>query len=174
MEQKPVSAVAVGIIISLVLILISLIVYFTGMFTETWNQYLGFAVFVGGIVLAVRRHGRDHAYGLGFGRLFAFGFKVTAVIICLMILYTLFSGWLFPDIKDKLMAVAREQAMAEAAGQPGVNQAQVEAGMAMFEKNFTLFIVMGILFWYLFLGALSSLAGAALTRRRPPMDAEQI
>jgi len=170
MEKKPMTAVTIGLILSLILIVLSLIINFTGMYLQSWHQYVGFVIIVGGIIWAVNNHGRETNYTTPFGRLFAFGFKVTAVVTCLMILYTMLSGVLFPDVKEKIIEAARQQALR----QPGANEDQIEQGMNMFAKNYTLFMVMGFLFWYLIIGAISSLVGAAVTKKKPQNTFDQI
>lgn len=163
MEKKITSPVNAGIIISLILIVLTLVLYFTNLYTQQWSQYIGFVIFLGGIIWAVRNHGKELDYTATFGNLFGFGFKTAAVITCIMILYTILSGYIFPDIKEKIIANATEQALAK----PGVNEEQVRKGMEMFANNYNLFIIMGILFWYLAIGAISSLVGAALTKKTP-------
>lgn len=161
MEKKQTSAVMVGLIISLVLIVLSLVLYFTDLYTATWSQYIGFAVLVGGIIWGVVNHGREREHRVGFGNLFGFGFRVTAVIICLMIAYTLLSTFIFPDIKEKVIEIARQQAL----DNPAADAAQVEAGMEMFAKNYNLFMVLTIVFWYMVIGAIASVVGAAVTKK---------
>ncbi len=170
METKQITAVTVGLIISLALIIISLVVYFSGMYMESWSQYFGFVVIVGGIIWSVMNHGKEKEHHVTFGQLFQFGFKVTSVVICLMILYTLLSGVLFPEIKEKIIEAARTAALK----QPGANEDQIGQGMNMFAKNYNLFIILGILFWYLIMGVVSSLIGAAVTRKNPQTTFDKI
>ena len=162
MEKKETTAISLGVIIALMLMVLTLVLYFTGLYTKQWTQFIAFVILVGGIIYAVVNNGKENENRKTFGALFGFGFKVTGVITCLMILYTILSGFVFPGAKDKIIEMAREQALR----QPGANEAQVEMGMKMFADHYTLFIVMGILFWYLVLGALSSLVGAAVTRKK--------
>jgi hypothetical protein len=165
MEKKPMSSVVVGLMISLVLIVFGLVVYFANLYTEKWAQYAGTLIFVIAIIWAVFNHGKENSNTLTFGNLFAFGFKTVAVVACIMILYTFLSGYIFPDIKEKVM----ENARLEAAKNPNPNATpeQIEQGMAMFEKNYTLFIVLGLTFWYLISGVIASLIGAAITKKNP-------
>ena len=170
MEKKQTTAVTAGIIISLILMVFSLVLYFTGLYMQSWSQYFGFIIIVGGIIWVVTNHGKEKEYTERFGQLFGYGFKVTAVVTCLMILYTLLSGVLFPEIKEKIVEAARTQALKN----PGVNEDQIEQGMNMFAKNYNLFIILGILFWYLLLGAISSLIGAGITKKKPQNAFDQI
>jgi hypothetical protein len=170
MEKKQTTAVTAGIILALILIVLALVTYFTGMYMQSWSQYIGFVIIVGGIIWAVTNHGKEKEYTETFGQLFSYGFKVTAVITCLMILYTLISGFVFPEIKEKIIEAARTQALKN----PGANEDAIEQGMNMFAKNYNLFIILGILFWYLLMGVISSLIGAAITKKQPKNSFDQI
>jgi Protein of unknown function (DUF4199) len=168
MEKKITSPVVAGITISLILIVLSIVTYFTGLYTKTWSQYCGFVILLGGILWAVVNNSNEKNHDVTFGNLFGYGFKVTAVIICLVILYSILSGYLFPDVKQKIMELAKQQALAR----PGADEDQVEKGMEMFEKNYTLFIVIGIIFWYIVIGVIASLIGAAVSKKNPSSEFE--
>lgn len=166
MEKKPTSAVTIGLLAGLILIVLALVVYFANLYTEKWAQYLGIIIFCVAVIWGVINHGKETNNQSTFGTLFGFGFKIVAVITCLMILYTVVSGYLFPDVKEKLM----EQARNEAAKNPSADPNQIEQGMQMFERNYTMFLVLGLVFWYVISGAIASLIGAAVTKKRPPFE----
>jgi type III secretory pathway component EscS len=163
MEKKITTPVLAGIIISLILIVESIIMYLTGLYLQTWAQYIGFAVFVAGIIWAVINNAKEKNSDVTYGQLFGFGFKIVAVVTCLMILYAVLSGFIFPDAKQKIMDMARQNALAK----PGADADQVDKGMDIFSKNYTLFIVLGLLFWYLLVGVVVSLIAAAIPKKNP-------
>ena len=168
MKKKVTTPVVAGIVVSLILIVLNIVLYFTGAYLQKWTQYFGGAVMLGGIIWAIVNHGNEKEHDVTFGNLFGFGFKVTAVIICLTLLYTILAGFLFPDIKQKVMEMARQNALS----QPGVNEDQAEKGMEMFEKNYTLFMVIGLIFWDLIVGVIASLIGAAVGKKNPKSEFE--
>lgn len=163
MEKKVTSHLTKGLIIALILIVLSVVTTILELYTIQWLQYVGFLILCGGIIWAVMSYGKENDYDKNFGSLFAHGFKTMAVVTILVLLYTFLSGFIFPDAQQKIIDMARQKALERANG----NEAQIEQGMAMFEKNFTLFIVIGIVFWYLIIGAVSSLIGAAITKKNP-------
>ena|ERR1022692_571821 len=168
MEQKVTTPVLAGAIISLILIVESLIVYFTGLYLQDWVQYLAFVILIAGIVWAVINNAKQKNNNVSYGQLFGFGFKVAAVITCLMILYAVLSGFLFPEIKQKIIEVARQKALAK----PNADADQVEKGMEFFEKNYNLFIIIGLVFWYLIIGLVTSLIAAAFPKKNPTPEFE--
>ncbi|HTS42955.1 MAG TPA: DUF4199 domain-containing protein [Puia sp.] len=168
MEKKATPPLVPGIIVSLILIVLSIVIYFSGLYTQTWSQYLGFAILVAGIIWAIINHAKEKVNQVTYGNLFGFGFKVAAIITCFMILYTVLAGFIFPDMKQKIIDIAREKATQR----PGVTEEQVDQGMQFFEKNYTLLLVIGIVFWYLLIGVVSSLIGAAIPKKNPPAPFE--
>ena len=170
MEKKVTTPVTAGLLISLILIVISLVLYFTGLFTETCAQYCGFVVLVGGVIWSIINHGKEKDSNVTFGKLFGFGFKVAMVVACMMILYTVLSGYLFPDVKRRIIEMATDKALSK----PDANEEAIRKGMDLFEKYYTLFLVLGILFWYLVLGVITSLIGAAVTKKRPMTPFENV
>lgn len=163
MEKKVTSHLTKGLIIGLILIVFSLAVYLLELYKQQWIQYIGFVILFGGILWSVISYGKENNYDKSFGNLFAHGFKITALVIILVLAYTVLSNYIFPEAKEKIMTMAREQALENAKG----NEDQVEQGMKMFENNYTLFIVIGIIFWYLLIGSIASLIGAAVTKKNP-------
>jgi len=139
------------------------------MYTQTWGQYVGFVILFAGVIWGVMNHGKEKKHEVTFGNLFAFGFKVAAVAACLVVLYSVLSGYIFPEMKEKIMEMAKQKALTN----PNANEEQVEKGMEMFSKNYNLFIVIGIVFWYLLIGIITSLIGAAIAKKNPPTPFDQ-
>ncbi|MBS1599910.1 MAG: DUF4199 domain-containing protein [Bacteroidetes bacterium] len=169
MKKKISSPVTVGIVLSLILVVLSIVIYFAGLYTQTWGQYIGFVILFAGVLWAVFNHGKERDHEVTFGNLFSFGFKVAAVAACIVILYTLLSGLIFPEMKEKIMEIARQKALEN----PNANSEQVEKGMEFFSKNYNLFIIIGIVFWYLLIGIVTSLIGAAIAKKNPPTPFDQ-
>jgi hypothetical protein len=163
MEKKVTTPVLAGLIISLILIAESVITYFTGSYLQDWAKYVGFAILVIGIVWAVINNAKEKSNNVTYGQLFGFGFKVAGVVTCITILYLLLSGVIFPDMKEKIIDVAKQQAMAKQGADPD----QIEKGMEMFENHYTLFIVIVVVFWYLLIGVVVSLIAAAIPKKNP-------
>ncbi|MEO8582715.1 MAG: DUF4199 domain-containing protein [Flavitalea sp.] len=163
MDKKETTPVMAGIVVGLLMVVYTLLLYLTGWYLIQFTQYVGSLIMFVGIVYCIRNHGKEKEYNATFGNLFAFGFKMTAVITCILILYTFLSGFIFPDVKTKIIEMARENALK----QPNANESQVELGMEMFAKNYTIFIIMGLLFWNLVVGSITSLIGAAITKKKP-------
>ncbi len=169
MEKKVTSHLAKGVVISMILIILSLVIYLMELYRMQWLQYVGFLILFAGIIVSVMIFGKENAYNKSFGNLFAHGFKITALVTVIMIAFTFLSDFLFPEAKEKIIEISREQALENAKG----NEEQVEVGMKMFEKYYTLFIMIGIIFWYMLIGVIASLIGAAITKKNPHPEMPQ-
>jgi hypothetical protein len=163
MEKKPTSSAVMGLLVALALIVCSLVTLFGEFYTERWAQVLGFVLLFGGILISVLLHAKEVDYHATFGGYFGFGFKVTAAVTVLMIVYVVLQGYIFPEVKTTIMEMSR----VEMAKNPQMSESQVDQAMQWMENNFTLMIVLSILFWYLVIGAVASLIGAAVSKKRP-------
>lgn len=164
MEKKPTSSAVMGLLVGLALIVCSLIVFFAELYTQSWSQFIGFVLLFIGILLSVLMHAKEINYREGFGALFGFGFKVTAAATVIMILFMVVQGFIFPDFKTRILEMTRLQM----GKRPNITEEQIDTAMQWMERNFTLMMILGILFWYLIIGAVASLIGAAVSKKNRP------
>ena len=164
MEQKIATPVQKGLIISLILIFIGLIIYFTGQMENKALSYIQYVVFLGGIIWSCISFAKQMKGNVTFGNVFAHGFKTTAFIAALMAVYTFISvKFLFPDIVDKSIEIARKQ-MAE---NKDLSEDQIEQAIKMTREFFVPFAVGGLLLMFAIFGAIASLVGAAVAKKNP-------
>lgn len=169
MEKKITSHVTKGLIISLILIVIGLAFYFSGLYLENWAQYIVLVIYIAAIIWSVLVYGKENENAVTFGNLFVHGFKIAAVVTCIMIVYSLAFGYVFPEMKEKIM----EKQMEAMSAREGITQAQIDAGMEMMKKGFTLFMILGIIFSYLITGLIASLIGGGVAKKNPPSPFQQ-
>lgn len=166
METKVMTPAIKGLILGLILIVISVVMTlvvtdFSKMQKYAWISYL---IIVGGLVWAGFSYAHEMNGNVTFGNVFAHGFKATAVLTIIMVVYTAISVTIiFPEIKDKVIETARAQM--EAKGE--LSESQIDQALSMTQKFFLPFAIGGALVSYLFLGAIGSLIGAALSKKNP-------
>ena len=167
-EQKPISPIMKGVIISLLLIVLSLIAYFTGQDTATWNQWLVNIILFGGILWACISYGKQLNNNVTFGNVFTHGFKVSSLVTLFLIFFTVIFFLLFPEVKEKGLDAARTKM--EKSGD--FSDDQIEQGIALTRKFFYVFAIGGLMFAYMIIGTIASLIGAAITKKdpRPPFE----
>ncbi|MEP6628034.1 MAG: DUF4199 domain-containing protein [Ginsengibacter sp.] len=163
MEQPITTTSAKGVVIALILVVLSLAAYFLDMKANGPLQWLGYVVFIGGIIWSVMSYGKQINHNSTFGNYFAHGFKVGALVTAIMIIFTVAFVFIFPDIKEKAIDEARKSMESK----NNLTQEQITAGLDMTRKFFMVFLVGGTLLGYLFFGALAALIGAGVTKKEP-------
>ncbi len=163
MEEKITTPITKGIAISLILIVLSLVFYFMDLSQNKGMQYISYVIFIIAIIWSVNSYGKQIEYNSTFGNYFAHGFKVSAIVIVFMIIFSVIFIYLFPDMKEKGIEAARKQM--EAKG--NVSQEQITMGLDFTRKFFMVFVIGGLLVFYLFFGAIGSLIGAGITKKNP-------
>jgi hypothetical protein len=163
MEKKPVTHIVAGLIITAIMIVYSLVLNFTGQIGNQSLGYVAYAAMIGLLIYFIIQYGKANDNNLSFGKLFTYGFKATALIALATTAFNFLLFWIFPDLKDKVMDISREQMVQK----PGVTQEQIDMGMDFMKKNFTMFMVIGGIFMSVLFGAVGSLIGAAVAKKNP-------
>jgi NADH:ubiquinone oxidoreductase subunit 6 (subunit J) len=163
METKVTTPVVKGVIISLILIVFSLALYFMGQSTNQGLSSLQYLIIVGGIIWGCINYANQLNNNVTYGNVFAHGFKITSVITVIMIVYTIIAlKVLFPDMVNVILDKTREQ-MAE----KNMSDEQTESAISMTKKFLIPFAIGGILVMFMIVGCISSLIGAAVAKKNP-------
>ena len=162
MEKKVTSTLVKGVMISLVLIVISVVGQVMNMDTQSWYRWFSTLVLCGGVIASCIMYSNQNAHNVTFGNIFADGFKTTAVITCLTILFTVLLFLVMPELKQRFFDIAAREA--EKSGAP---DDMIEKQQELFKKMFWVFIIGGIMVTYLIVGVISSLIGAAAAKKNP-------
>jgi hypothetical protein len=164
MENKVTTPQIKGVIISLILIVYGLIIYFVDKMQHPELSYIQYVFFLVGIIWACISYSNQMSANVTFGNVFAHGFKTTAVITVITLLYTILAfKVLFPDMVDKSIEVTRHKMEADGKA----SDSQIEQTVTMMKDHFTLFAVVGIIIGSAIIGAVSSLIGAAVAKKKP-------
>jgi Protein of unknown function (DUF4199) len=169
MEQKITSSTTKGLIIGLILIVLGLIIYFLKIDVNGPVRWLQLLIFVAGIIWSVMSYGKQLNYHSTFGNYFAHGFKVTAVATVILIIYIIIFNIVFPDFKENAIDQSRK-GMTE----KGMTSEQIDQAITITKKFFMVFVVGGLLIVNMLAGAISSLIGAAVTKKVPVQLGEDI
>ncbi len=168
-EKKIMTHVTKGLLVSFILILIGIAGYFTNLSEQSWfswasNGILFIAVIWGCIYYANQNNGQ-----VTFGNVFTHGFKMSVVIALILIVYIILAMTLiFPEMKDKALEMARQRM--EDRG--NLSDSQIEQGIEFTKKFFIPLAVGATLLGTLIFGAIASLIGAAIAKKKPvnPLD----
>ena len=168
--RKPVSHVVAGLLIAGIVIVISLVMM---LFAQSKGQpgggWFNYLIIIGGLIFFINLYGKSNNNQVSFGDLFSYGFKATAVYTVIFIGFLVLFSLLFPDFKANAMEAARM----EMENQNRLNEDQLEQSLQMLEKNFWIFAIGGTTLAFVIIGAIGSLIGAAITKKRPQNPFEQ-
>src|SRR5690348_13561802 len=153
-----------GLITAIVMIVIGLIIYVAGLSFKPGMQYVVYIPFLIGIIMNAIAFSKANNADVTFGNIFGSGFKVTAIVTLISIVWSFIFVMIFPEIKDKAMEMAREQMQTK-----GLTEEQMDQSIKMAQKFFTTFMIAGILFMYLIVGVIFSLIGAGVAKKKPAM-----
>ena len=163
-ENKVTSHIVKGLIIGLILIVLTLVVQFMGLKRDSWPvQMLSICILAGGIIWSCWIYGKQKNNFVTFGNLFGHGFKTTAVITTIIVIFLLIFFLGFPQFKEEAIEQSRQQM--EEGGK--MSDEQIEQAMDVTKRFFMLFVIGSIIFFYAILGAIASLIGAAVTKKKP-------
>lgn len=167
-ENKIMSPQIKGLLIALIVIILGIAGYFTGLGFSTWYNWVVNAIMLAAIIIACVHFANQKQGFVTFGNVFLHGFKITAVIAVIVLVYTLLAFTvLFPDMKEKVFEM--QQAQME---KRGLDDDKLEQGMTMMKKYFMIFLVLGVIFGTLIWGCIGSLIGAAVAKKKKfnPLD----
>jgi len=167
-ENKIMSPQIKGLLIALIVIILGIAGYFTGLGFSNWYNWVVNAVMFAAIIIACVHFANQKQGFVTFGNVFLHGFKITAVVAIIVLVYTLLAFTvLFPDMKEKIFEM--QQAQME---KSELDDDKLEQGMTMMKKYFMIFLVIGVIFGTLIWGAIASLIGAAVAKKKKfnPLD----
>jgi hypothetical protein len=151
-----------GFITGLVMIVIGAILYLTGVAFKPGMQYVTYIPFLIGLILNAQDFTKANDGFVTYGNVFSSCFKATAIITLLLLVWSLLSIALFPHMKEEAMEMARQQMSKN----PQMTDDQIEMAMNMTKKYWNVFLVGGVVFGTLFVGAILSLIAAAIPKKK--------
>lgn len=167
-QRKPIGHVVAGLIIAGAIILLSLV--FAGNTGGMGRGWLPILIIIGGLTLFTNLYGKAHGYQKSFGELFAYGFKATTVLTLIFIAFTIIYALMFPELKAQMMDMTR----AEMEKQGKMSDDEIDNAVNMLDKYYWALAIGGTLLLYVIIGAIGSLIGAAVTRKRPKTPFDQL
>jgi len=170
-STKPISHIVAGLIIAGIVIVLSMVMMMVakGAAGSPGSGWITYLVIIGGLVFFINQYGKWHNYHTSFGDLFSYGFKATTVYTVLFVGFLILFSLIFPDFKSNAMEAARMQMET----QKGINEDQIEKSLQIADKYFWVLAIGGTMLGFVVIGAIGSLIGAAVTKKRPHNPFEQ-
>ena len=162
-DKKIMSPQLKGILISLFVIIVNIVGYYTELSFKPWFGWLINGLFFIAIIFACVHFANQKDGYVTFGNVFLHGFKITAVITIILLAYTLLAmNVLFPEMKDKIFAMQEAEMEKQ-----GLDSDKIETGMSFMKKNFMWIMVIFLIFGNLIIGCIASLIGGAVAKKKP-------
>lgn len=168
MEEKQIpkvmSSVVKGLLISLILIAIQTVAQFANLQNESWFKFIPFIVLIISLIWACIHYGNQMQHNVSFGNVFGYGFKTTAMITLIMIIYSILMFTVIsPEIKEQAIQQAYNRMIKE--GKMSVET--IEKSVQIAKKFFIPLTIGTMLLIYAIIGLIISLIGAAITKKNP-------
>lgn len=162
MEPKKKTFVNVALVISLILIIVDLIGRFANLTFNSWFKWLPSIILIVALIFACIAFGKEREGNVTFGNVFGYGFKVSAIVTGIMLLYTIIAlMFIFPETKDMALEQARKQMEEKGT----MSQDNIDAAIGMTRRLFMPFAIAGVIIGTLIIGAIGSVLGAAFTKK---------
>lgn len=153
-----------GLITGLVMISISLGVYYADLPASSPIQYIIYAAYGLGIIWTLFAYRRSASFTGKFGDLFGQGFRCFIVVILMMVSFTYIFSKMHPEFAEESASAYKEALLKEK--KKDQTPAEMDQLVSKYQSSFTTILVFGSIFGYLIIGAgVTAAASALLTRR---------
>lgn len=162
--SKVTSHIVKGVFLAIILIIYSLTGHFTNLLQRDWFFMEGVGIFVAGVIWSVINYAGQLNGDINFAGLLTYGLKLTAVVTCLMFLYSLVELYVFfPNYMDE---VVKNYVLRAAKGgqfdKDNYNEYKDQARRVLTTMRFA-----GTVMGTMIMGLLASLIGGALAKKNP-------
>jgi hypothetical protein len=159
-EHKKNIAFKYGLPTAIAMVIAAAVTLFLNAEENTFVNYIPVCLLFIGIIIADLQYRKLNNNVAAVGDLFGNGFKMTAIITLVMIIWVAISFQLFPDAKERAI-----QAGVKSMQEQQYNAKEIEDGVKSMRDNFTIYNIFGVLFTYIIAGALSSFIAALFLRK---------
>ncbi len=171
METKIVQPWMKGLILGLITTTYGIALYLMDLWQNKSLGYVSYVVILGGIIWSCIYYAQQMNGNVTFGNVFAHGFKVTASLIVITVVFTFLEvKIIFPEMVDKIIDIAAK----DMDKNKNLNESQIKSALDMTRKFMIPFMIGGIILGYGIFGAISSAIGAGIAKKNPnPTPFEQ-
>jgi hypothetical protein len=163
MEKKVTTPAVKGIIIALILIVFSLGIQFLNLSRNKGFSSIQFLILIVGMIWSATLYSKQMNHNVTFGNAFAHAFKTTAAVTAIMVVYTIISiKFVSPETLDIAIQEARTQMEAR-----NMSDEDIDRAINLTKRFFVPFTVGGIILFFLVVGLIGSLIGAAVAKKNP-------
>lgn len=138
-----------------------LIIYKTGSYQNQNTQYIAFIPYFLGILLNGFAFSKANGPDITFGNVFGSCFKAAMIVCLVIIIYSIASFYIFPEIKAKMLETMR----ATGSNDSKLTKEDVQKGVEQMNKFYGTMMISSTLFSNLFAGAVFSLLTGVIVKK---------
>lgn len=169
-SQKPISHIKAGVLIVVALAIFGIITYFAGIEHTGIISFIPPIMIVAGLIFFITIYGNSNHNQVTFGHLFGYGFKTTSFLTLILILLTVILILFFPEFKEKDFEATR-RSMEE---KRSFTEDEIVERLTIARKMFWVVTIGRILLFCAIVGAIGSVIGAAITKKKPINPIDQV
>ena len=159
---KNLNATKKGLITGLLMVGISLLVYYAKLPFDSPVQFIGYIVYAGGVVWTILEFSRTGNHSNKFGEYFLQGFKCFVVITLVMVVFTFIFNKMHPEFKDEMVAAYKTEMISKGNTTP----AEMESNITKAKDFYIVMLISSAIFGYLIIGAVVTTVVSLLVRKR--------
>ncbi len=168
MENKITTHFTKGIVIGAVMVTLGFTFQMLDIY-DKWVQWLTMGIYFAALIWSCIFFSKQMNADVSFGQVFSHGFKTVAIVTLISIASFVITYFLFPEIKEKAMEMARQ----EMAKDERLTQEMIDQAISWTDKFYLVFGIIGSLFGFALTGAIASLIGAAVAKKNPNQNMPQ-
>lgn len=151
-----------GIIAGLIMIGLSLAIFYTGQPFDSPLQYVIYIIYAAGIIWTIYDFSRSEQNTNKFGAFFLQGFKCFIVITLLMVIFTFVFNKMHPEFKEDMAKAYNEELVKKGNSTP----AEIADKIGKMKDYYLTMLISGAVFGYLLIGAVITASTSLLFLKR--------
>jgi len=164
-QEKPISHITAGLLIAAIVVGITFVLMLVSS-NGPQGGWITYLANIAGLVYFIQRYAKANDNSLSFGELFSYGFKASTIITLLFIVFLIVVSLAYPQWKQTFIDASR----LELEKQKALKEADIERTIQNIDKYYWIYVAGSVLFVFVFIGAVGSLIGAAISKKRPSQE----
>lgn len=150
-----------GFVTGLAMVILGVVLYVADLAFQSWSQWVSYIPFLIGLILNAQAYAKANDHFVTYGQVWSSGFKASAIITLVLVAWGLVSSYVFPEMREKGMEIARESMIKN-----GMDDEQIDQAIEMSQKFYTPFMMGGIVFGTMIVGAILSAIAAGIPKKK--------
>ncbi|MFZ1785711.1 MAG: DUF4199 domain-containing protein [Ferruginibacter sp.] len=151
-----------GLLTGAIMIVLSLVIFYSGQPFDSPLQYLIYAVYAGGIIWTIYDFSKTEENNNKFGSFFLQAFKCFIVVSLLMVVFTFVFNKMHPEFKDDMVKAYQAEMLSKGNSTPEEMAKNIEKA----KDYYLTMLISGAIFGYLLIGAAISAAASLFFMKR--------